>query len=142
MIGCSVSPPEDLGYSPSPGLEEYQHDEYLKGKAAAVANLKKGLLVFEDVNNGEEERWQVIWLYQKLLKERYGVEYRFDSFTPGSIAYAAGYQSIMRPIIDARLGSGWEDRIFREAEVFHRERWSEVADLYRAEHPLPAAQFR
>lgn len=133
LIGCAVDSPQDLGYTPEPGLETHQHEEYLKGKTAAKTNLKNGHLVFEDVNNGEEERWQVIWCYRKLLMERYGIEYRCFSFTPGSIAYAAGYQSVIRPIIDARLGSDWEARILREAEIFHRKHWSEVADLYRVE---------
>lgn len=133
LTGCALNPSQDRGYTPEPGLEKHQHGEYLRGKAAAQSNLKSGHLVYEDVNNGEEARWEVIWCYRKLLKERYGIEYRCFPFTPGSMAYVAGYQSVMRPVIDARLGRDWEARIYGEAEVFHRGHWSEVVELYRAE---------
>lgn len=122
-----------LGYTPEPGYETYQHREYLKGKVAAKADLNRGILGFEDIHGGEEERWQVIWCYQKILKERYGMVYRCHGTLPGPVAYAAGYRSVTGPIIEAKLGSDWEARIFREAETFHRDHWSEVADLYRKE---------
>lgn len=133
LISCAVNTTKELGYTPQPGYEQYQHEEYLKGKAAAKADLKRGVLGFEDINGGEEERWQIIWCYRKILKERHGIEYRCHGTLPGPVAYAAGYQSVTRPIIDARLGSDWEARIFREAETFHRDHWSGVADIYRKE---------
>lgn len=133
LVSCGVNTSNRLGYTPQPGFEQYQHEEYRKGKATAKADLKRGVLGFEDINGGEEERWQVIWCYRKILKERHGVEYRCHGTLPGPVAYAAGYQSIVRPAIEAKLGSDWETRIFREAETFHRDHWSEVADLYRKE---------
>lgn len=133
LIGCAINPRQDPGYTPEPGFEEHQHDEYLKGKAAANQDLKRDRLGFEDINGGEEERWQVIWCYRRILKDRYGIEYRCHGTLPGPIAYAAGYQSVVRPTIEARLGSDWETRVFREAEAYHRKHWSEIADIYRKE---------
>lgn len=133
LIGCVVSTTKELGYTPQPGFEQYQQEEYLKGKSAAKGDLKRGVLRFEDINGGEEERWQVIWCYRKILKDRYEIEYRCHGTLPGPIAYAAGYQSVVQPTIEARLGSDWETRVFREAEAFHRNHWYEVADHYRQE---------
>lgn len=133
LIGCAANTRNARGYTPQPGFEAYQEEEYRKGKAAAKVDLERGVLGFEDINGGEEEGWQVIWCYRKILKERHGIEYRCHGTSPGPVAYAAGYQSIVRPVIEAKLGSDWEARIFREAEAFHRDHWSEVAEVYRKE---------
>lgn len=136
VSGCAGSRLQNLGYTPDPDPQtsKWQLDEYKKGYAAAKSDLRKGVLGFEDVNGGEEQRWQVVWCYGKILKENYGIEYRVlgNPGLPGPIARAAGYQKVVRPIIDTRLGSGWEKRIFQEAESFHRAHWNKVADQYRS----------
>lgn len=133
-VGCTLDLTNDSGFVPQPGFEQLQHEEYHKGYTAAKEDLRSGLLRFEDVNGGEEERWQMVWCYGKILKEKYGVDYLVlgHSGLPGPDARAAGYQKVVRPVIDARLGIGWEERIYREAEVFHREHWAEVAGQYRS----------
>jgi hypothetical protein len=133
ISSCNLNVDAQSGYTPQPGFEEYQKKEFLRGKRSAKQDLKNGILGFEDINGGEEERWQVIWCYRNLLKDRYGIDYRCSGTLPGPIAYAAGYQSVTRPIIDSKLGSGWEDRVFREAEEFHQNHWSEVEHLYHQE---------
>ena len=127
---------QDLGYAPDPDpkTRKWQLDEYKKGYADAKADLRKGVLRFEDVNGGEEQRWQIVWCYWKILKENYGIDYRVLGHPglPGPDARAAGYQKVVRPVIDARLGSGWEERIFQEAETFHRKHWDQVVEQYRS----------
>lgn len=136
VSGCAVRGARDLGYvpDPDPELRQRQQDEYKKGYVAAKADLRNGLLRFEDVNGGEEERWQIVWCYWKILKDNYGIDYRVLGHPglPGPDARAAGYQKVVRPVIDARLGNGWEERIFQEAEAFHREHWDKVVDQYRS----------
>ena len=85
------------------------------------------------MNGGEEDRWQIVWCYWKILKEKYGIDYKVLGHPglSGPDARAAGYQKVVRPVIDARLGRGWEQRVFNEAEVFHREHWAKVADQYK-----------
>jgi hypothetical protein len=49
------------------------------------------------------------------------------------VARIAGYQKVVRPIIEARLGADWEERIYEEAKRFYQEHWSEVEHLYLRE---------
>jgi hypothetical protein len=123
----------DLGYAPQPGFEAYQRKEYAKGREAAKADLRAGILAWKTTDGGLGEAWQVLWCYWKILKVNYGIEYETICHPglPGPDAEVAGYQKVMRPVIDARLGIGWEERIFREAQSFHRNQWETVVDEYR-----------
>ena len=132
LVGCNM-PSKELGYTPEPGSERLQRTEYRKGRDAAKTDLRVGILGYESIDGGEEEAWQILWCYRKILKSHYGITYRCQGFLPGPIAYAAGYQSVVRPIIEGRLGGDWEKRVYLEAKTFHREHWSEVADDYRRE---------
>ena len=132
LAGCNV-PKKDHGYAPQPGFENYQLAEYRKGRDAAKADLRSGVLAWETTDGGEEKDWQVLWCLGKILRDEYGIDYRVlcHPGLPGPDARVAGYQKVMRPVIDARLGSGWEQRIFREAESFHRHHWHTVAGEYK-----------
>lgn len=133
LAGCNV-PKSDYGYAPQPGFEDYQIKEYRKGIEAAKADLRAGVLAWETTDGGEEEDWQVLWCYGKILKENYGIDYRVlcHPGLPGPDARVAGYQKVMRPVIGARLGNGWEQKLFKEAESFHRHSWLTVADQYKS----------
>lgn len=134
VSACALSEREELGYMPDPDpkIRQWQQNEYKKGADAAKADLRNGLLRFEDVNGGEENEWQIVWCYWKILKQKYGIEYSVVGHPglPGPDARVAGYQKVVRPVIDERLGSGWEKRIFQEAEDFRRNHWQTVVDEY------------
>jgi hypothetical protein len=135
LTACASMRKDGLGYVPERGYESYQRDEYLKGLERAKLDLRQGVLGFEDIECEEEEGWRVLWCYRKLLREPYGIDYRVisPSPVPGPVARIAGYQKVVRPIIEARLGADWEERIYEEAKRFYREHWSEVEHLYLRE---------
>ena len=135
LTACASTREAGLGYVPQRGYESYQRDEYRKGRERAELDLRQGVLGFEDIQCEEEEGWRVLWCFRRLLRERYGIDYRVisPSPVPGPVARIAGYQKVVRPIIEARLGAGWERRIYEEAKLFYREHWSEVEHIYLKE---------
>ncbi len=135
MVACTSTPESRLGYVPQRGLESYQRDEARKGRDRAQLDLRQGVLGFEDIQCEEEEGWRVLWCFRRLLRERYGIDYRVISPcpVPGPVARIAGYQKVVRPIIEARLGADWEKRIYEEAKLFYREHWSQVEHIYLQE---------
>ncbi|MEZ5330360.1 MAG: hypothetical protein R3F19_35380 [Verrucomicrobiales bacterium] len=136
LVACTSTPESrNLGYIPQRGYEGYQYDEYRKGRDAAKLELRRGVLAFEDIQCEEEEGWRVLWCFRRLLRERYGIDYRVISPSPlpGPVARIAGYQKVVRPILEARLGADWEKRIYEEATLFYREHWSEVEHIYLQE---------
>lgn len=124
--GCAAS------YEDHVGFEQWNNDEYKKGRRAAKTDLRRGVLAYEDIQCEEEEGWRVMWCYRKILKDKYGVDYRIisPSLTPGSIGRKKGYQSIVQPILDGKLGAGWQSRIFGEAKVLRRDHWQDLEALY------------
>jgi hypothetical protein len=135
LAACTSLRKDSLGYVPQRGYESYQRDEYRKGRDRAQLDLRQGVLGFEDIQCEEEEGWRVLWCFRRRLRERYGIDYRVisPSPVPGPVARIAGYQMVVRPIIEARLGAEWEKRIYEEAELFYREHWSEVEHIYLQE---------
>lgn len=125
--GCAGSSPDSYAFE-----RRRERQEYRKAVYAAKADLRRGILAWEDIRCEEEEDTRILWCYRKLLAEKYGVEYRVisPSLFPGIVGRSEGYKSVTGPIIAARLGADWEKRIFREAEVYHRTHWRKVAHLY------------
>ena len=126
FVGCaSISSDPD-------GLKRYEQQEYRKAVRAAKADLRRGILAYEDIQCEEEEGWRILWCYRNLLADKYGVEYRVisPSPVPGAVGQSNGYKSVTGPLIAERLGDDWEARIFREAEDYYRAHWQEVEHLY------------
>lgn len=95
------------------------------------------MLACQDISCGEGEEWsRAIWCFRKLLKDKYGVEYRIisPSPVPDARGRSQGYNSIAEPVIQARLGKDWYNRVFSEAQALYRHHWRELAPLYKDDH--------
>lgn len=103
-----------------------------QGIRDAKADVRRGALVTWSTVCEEEDGMRINWCYWKLLRDKYGVEYRWRDAAPapGTIAYCNAYNSIMQPRIDAKLGRDWSKRIYDEAERYYRDRRDEVIELY------------
>lgn len=126
FAGCAGSLSDSYAFE-----RRRERQEYRKAVCAAKADLRRGILAWEDIRCEEEEVTRILWCYRKLLAEKYGVEYRVisPSIFPANVGRSEGYKSVTGPIIAARLGADWEKRIFREAEVYYRANWRKVAHL-------------
>jgi hypothetical protein len=113
------------------------NSQYQLGVRSAKADIKRGTLAWETQANGEWERWRMLWCLRRILAEKYGVEYRVRGhYVPAdNDARIEGYQSVMNPYLSARLGTGWQDRIFGEAEAFYRKHWHEVERQFFIDEP-------
>jgi len=116
-------------------VKRLENEKFREGVRAAKADLNRGVLAYEAIECEEEENWRILWCYRKLLKDQHGIDYRVycPSPVPGAVGYTKGYQSVVKPIIVARLGPDWSQRIYEEAKTFYRTRWSEVEHLYKAD---------
>ncbi len=82
-------------------LKRHELEKYREGVQAAKADLRRGLLAYEDIQCEEEEGTRILWCYSKLLKEKYAIEYRIisPSLVPGVIGR-------MKRLILADIGTG------------------------------------
>lgn len=130
---AACSSPRDINDKYWRQSERLNRQQYREGVKAAKAALKQGVLGYEDIQCEEEEGWQILWCYRKILKEKYGIVYRVISPSPmpGATGRVDGYQSVVRPIIEKRHGQDWVTRISNEAELYYREHWPQVAHLYK-----------
>ncbi len=96
LVGCAGHAPETAAQWQA-HFERTQKRGYREGVQAARADLRRGVLAFEDIQCEEEAGWRVLWCYRKLLTEKYGVAHRVISPSPipGYVGRMEGYQSVV-----------------------------------------------
>jgi hypothetical protein len=107
------------------------------GVRSAKADLARGFLAWETQDNGDRERYRVLWCFRKILAEKHGIEYRIrgHGVPADNQARIEGYQSVMDPYLSTKLGTDWKERIFAEAGAFYRRHWNELKRLYYIDEP-------
>jgi hypothetical protein len=115
LAGCA----HDADYE-----ESYSKSAYHKGRADARSELSKGVLAIESF--GLPPPW--VRLYEKILKERYGIEDRTVAgcmVNDEIIGHAKGFNEVMEREIKKR----WPEDVFEQASIEAHKEYQRREDL-------------